>query len=77
MGPGRVVPAVAQVGGRLGLQGPFQHRWLTLGAVIIGIMLASAIQLLTGYFTETNRRVGPRHWEQLGDRPRSWPPPSR
>ncbi|HEV3290466.1 MAG TPA: sodium/proton-translocating pyrophosphatase, partial [Streptosporangiaceae bacterium] len=26
------------------------------GAVFIGIVLASAIQLLTGYFTETNRR---------------------
>jgi K(+)-stimulated pyrophosphate-energized sodium pump len=31
-------------------------RWLAIGAVIIGLVLASAIQLLTGYFTETNRR---------------------
>jgi K(+)-stimulated pyrophosphate-energized sodium pump len=31
-------------------------RWIALGAVIIGIVLASAIQLLTGYFTEMNRR---------------------
>ncbi len=31
-------------------------RWLAFGAVLIGIVLASAIQLLTGYFTETNRR---------------------
>src|SRR6202044_1262994 len=31
-------------------------RWLAIGAVIIGIVLASAIQLLTGYFTETNRK---------------------
>ncbi len=31
-------------------------RWLALGAVLIGLVLASAIQLLTGYFTETNRR---------------------
>ena len=31
-------------------------RWLAFGAVIMGIVLASAIQLLTGYFTETNRR---------------------
>ncbi|REE97528.1 sodium-translocating pyrophosphatase [Thermomonospora umbrina] len=31
-------------------------RWVALGAVLIGIVLASAIQLLTGYFTETNRR---------------------
>src|SRR5207244_6514308 len=31
-------------------------RWLALGAVLMGTVLASAIQLLTGYFTETNRR---------------------
>ncbi|TDD72827.1 sodium-translocating pyrophosphatase [Actinomadura darangshiensis] len=31
-------------------------RWVALGAVLIGIVLASAIQLLTGYFTETNRK---------------------
>ncbi|MGH8869210.1 MAG: sodium-translocating pyrophosphatase [Actinomycetes bacterium] len=31
-------------------------RWIAIGAVFIGIVLASAIQLLTGYFTETNRR---------------------
>ena len=31
-------------------------RWLAIGAVLIGLVLASAIQLLTGYFTETNRR---------------------
>ncbi len=31
-------------------------RWIALGAVLIGLMLASAIQLLTGYFTETSRR---------------------
>jgi K(+)-stimulated pyrophosphate-energized sodium pump len=31
-------------------------RWLAVGAVLIGLVLASAIQLLTGYFTETNRR---------------------
>src|SRR6201986_1803170 len=30
--------------------------WIAFGAVIIGIVLASAIQLLTGYFTETTRR---------------------
>jgi K(+)-stimulated pyrophosphate-energized sodium pump len=29
---------------------------VALGAVLIGIVLASAIQLLTGYFTETNRK---------------------
>ncbi|GGV23490.1 K(+)-insensitive pyrophosphate-energized proton pump [Actinomadura cremea] len=31
-------------------------RWIALGAVLIGIVLASAIQLLTGYFTETHRK---------------------
>jgi K(+)-stimulated pyrophosphate-energized sodium pump len=31
-------------------------RLLAIGAVMIGLVLASAIQLLTGYFTETNRR---------------------
>jgi K(+)-stimulated pyrophosphate-energized sodium pump len=31
-------------------------RWLAIGAVIIGLVLASAIQLLTGYFTETSRK---------------------
>src|SRR5947209_6841090 len=31
-------------------------RWIAFGAVLIGIVLASTIQLLTGYFTETNRR---------------------
>ncbi|MBU6147223.1 MAG: sodium-translocating pyrophosphatase [Actinomycetales bacterium] len=31
-------------------------RFLAIGAVLIGIVLAAAIQILTGYFTETNRR---------------------
>ncbi len=31
-------------------------RVLAIGAVLIGIVLASAIQLLTGYFTETTRK---------------------
>ena len=31
-------------------------QWLALGAVLIGLVLASAIQLLTGYFTETSRK---------------------
>jgi K(+)-stimulated pyrophosphate-energized sodium pump len=31
-------------------------RVLAIGAVLIGLVLASAIQLLTGYFTETNRK---------------------
>src|SRR6185436_3175960 len=31
-------------------------RWVAIGAVVIGIVLAAAIQALTGYFTETQRR---------------------
>jgi K(+)-stimulated pyrophosphate-energized sodium pump len=31
-------------------------RLVAIGAVLVGLVLASAIQLLTGYFTETNRR---------------------
>lgn len=31
-------------------------RYLAIGAVLIGIVLAAAIQQLTGYFTETNRK---------------------
>ena len=31
-------------------------RWIAFGAILIGIVLACAIQLLTGYFTETNRK---------------------
>ncbi|SKA34515.1 K(+)-stimulated pyrophosphate-energized sodium pump [Marinactinospora thermotolerans DSM 45154] len=31
-------------------------RYIAIGAVLIGLVLAAAIQLLTGYFTETNRR---------------------
>ena len=31
-------------------------RFLAIGAVLIGIILAAAIQQLTGYFTETNRK---------------------
>jgi K(+)-stimulated pyrophosphate-energized sodium pump len=34
----------------------YNLRFLTIGAVLIGIVLAAAIQQLTGYFTETNRR---------------------
>ncbi|WP_434742568.1 sodium-translocating pyrophosphatase [Micromonospora sp. SH-82] len=35
---------------------PFGPRGTVIGAVIIGIVLAAAIQALTGYFTETTRR---------------------
>ena len=34
----------------------FNPRILAIGAVLIGIVLAAAIQVLTGYFTETERR---------------------
>ncbi|MFA7266081.1 MAG: sodium-translocating pyrophosphatase [Candidatus Nanopelagicales bacterium] len=34
----------------------FDPRWLMIGAVLIGILLAAAMQVLTGYFTETNRK---------------------
>lgn len=34
----------------------FNPRWLVIGAVLIGILLAAAMQVLTGYFTETERK---------------------
>ncbi len=34
----------------------FNVRWYAIAAVLIGIVLAAAIQQLTGYFTETNRK---------------------
>ncbi len=36
--------------------GALNPRYLAIGAVLIGIALAAAIQILTGYFTETHRR---------------------
>ncbi|MEO3743703.1 sodium-translocating pyrophosphatase [Plantactinospora sp. B5E13] len=45
---------------RLGLAAgaaePLGPQVVAIGAVVIGIVLAAAIQALTGYFTETNRR---------------------
>ncbi|WP_250575265.1 sodium-translocating pyrophosphatase [Nonomuraea sediminis] len=38
------------------VQSTASPRLIAIGAVLIGLVLASAIQLLTGYFTETNRR---------------------
>ncbi|MGW0810504.1 sodium-translocating pyrophosphatase [Nonomuraea sp. NPDC002799] len=38
------------------VQSTADPRLIAIGAVLIGLVLASAIQLLTGYFTETNRR---------------------
>src|SRR5215471_2445530 len=46
--PGIANPAIANYNGN--------PQWIAFGASLIGIVLASAIQLLTGYFTETNRR---------------------
>lgn len=34
----------------------FNPRLMVLGAVLVGILLAAAMQVLTGYFTETNRK---------------------
>ncbi|MCU1673939.1 MAG: V-type H(+)-translocating pyrophosphatase, partial [Frankiales bacterium] len=39
-----------------GAQSDRDPRLIAIGAVIIGIVLASLIQVLTGYFTETNRK---------------------
>ncbi|MEV4015349.1 sodium-translocating pyrophosphatase [Nonomuraea angiospora] len=38
------------------VQSAADPRFIAIGAVLIGLVLASAIQLLTGYFTETTRR---------------------
>ncbi|GAA4056626.1 sodium-translocating pyrophosphatase [Nonomuraea soli] len=38
------------------VQSDADPRLVAIGAVLVGLVLASAIQLLTGYFTETNRR---------------------
>ena len=40
----------------LGKEGGGNPRLVAIGAVVIGIVLAAAIQALTGYFTETRRR---------------------
>jgi K(+)-stimulated pyrophosphate-energized sodium pump len=41
---------------RGGAESDANPRLVAIGAVIIGIVLASLIQVLTGYFTETNRK---------------------
>jgi K(+)-stimulated pyrophosphate-energized sodium pump len=40
----------------IGAVGDRDPRLIAIGAVLIGLALAAAIQLLTGYFTETSRR---------------------
>ena len=47
---------VEDLGLAVGTVDSFNPRLLAIGAVIIGIVLAAAIQQLTGYFTETNRK---------------------
>jgi K(+)-stimulated pyrophosphate-energized sodium pump len=56
--PDRIVKFDGVVGANLGLVNidTFNPRVLAIGAVLIGIILAAAIQQLTGYFTETNRK---------------------
>jgi K(+)-stimulated pyrophosphate-energized sodium pump len=56
--PSRITQLKGLVVGNLGLVSvnTFNPRLLVIGAVLIGIVLAAAIQQLTGYFTETNRR---------------------
>lgn len=48
----------AQIADRVGLEdaAAFNPRLMAIGAVLIGIALAAVIQVLTGYFTETNRK---------------------
>ncbi len=47
---------VTGIGARSILTHSGSPRLLAIGAVLIGLVLASTIQLLTGYFTETSRR---------------------
>jgi K(+)-stimulated pyrophosphate-energized sodium pump len=56
--PDRIVKIDGVVGDSLGLVSiqTFDPRFFAIGAVLIGIVLAAAIQQLTGYFTETNRK---------------------
>jgi len=56
--PADAVVAQAAIGQKLGLVSveSFNVRWYAIAAVLIGIVLAAAIQQLTAYFTETNRR---------------------
>jgi K(+)-stimulated pyrophosphate-energized sodium pump len=56
--PSSVTRLRGVVAGSLGLVNvtTLNPRVLAIGAVLIGIVLAAAIQQLTGYFTETNRR---------------------
>ncbi|MFN8149089.1 MAG: sodium-translocating pyrophosphatase [Candidatus Nanopelagicales bacterium] len=56
--PAKVVDLKGVTVGNLGIVtvDTFNPRIFAIGAVLIGIVLAAAIQMLTGYFTETNRK---------------------
>ena len=58
--PNRIIDLKGVDVSRLGIEvtqlTSFDPRWLMIGAVLIGILLAAAMQVLTGYFTETNRK---------------------
>jgi K(+)-stimulated pyrophosphate-energized sodium pump len=58
-----------------GTESDSDPRLVAIGAVIIGIVLASLIQVLTGYFTETNRKPVRRSARARSParRPSSWP----
>jgi len=50
------IPGIPQTIFQEGVSPTLNPRILVISAVLIGIVLAAAIQQLTGYFTETNRR---------------------
>ena len=56
--PDRILKIEGVVGENLGLVNieSVNPRLFAIGSVVIGIVLAAAIQQLTGYFTETNRK---------------------
>jgi K(+)-stimulated pyrophosphate-energized sodium pump len=54
--PGKIRELDGVAGDVAGEVGNRDPRLIAIGAVLIGLVLATCIQLLTGYFTETNRR---------------------
>jgi K(+)-stimulated pyrophosphate-energized sodium pump len=54
--PGRIRDLDGVSSEVIGAVGDRDPRLIAIGAVLIGLALAAAIQLLTGYFTETSRR---------------------
>ena len=59
--PSSAAIAVGTTSGSRASRATVNPRLLAIVAVLIGIVLAAVIQLLTGYFTETNRRPVRRH----------------